>query len=793
MTESTSGDGLLRTLFDEGIAVSACNREEVIARAATPEMAAELRALFDTHDQLPPEPLISVTPALDPERLVGATLGEFQVISYLASGGTADVYVGAQRSPAREVVLKVRRAIHGTSGQLERFLQEAERLAHFSHPGVAHIYGSGVELLSGKPVTWIAMERIDGLPLREWRDASPRLLRERCSVLSRVAEIVAAAHTRGLVHRDISPRNIVVDRDGLPRVMDFGIARTLHQVDDRPTIEGTLGFASPEQEAGHPADRADDVVALGKLAEWLVPNASPGIQSLAARATGSAPDRPSAAEMAASFAHLARAPRWPGALAVVASLVLATVGVWYVTETSARAKAVQAAAEAKEREEALAMEAHARQARAEAKTNEITKIMAALMDASGKFLDTIPGTTPSDALAKAQAAVLDAQEASSAVRWRALEQIATAWRNLGRFDDARDAGLGAASIADTDPDALRMYGPRLRAWAVVMAASGSDLNMARVLLSRSVDELQHFALEIGDGASLPVGADKATEGLHANYAQALGYLSNAASVMGELDQAAYLAELAGPFHRTGVLSGGRLAVSYLVNTARLESRRENHDAAVALASEGLELSSTVNRDDALSHLNVRTLHASVLEAAGRPTEATTAYVDALEQWTLTGGPVHPKTISALTSVGLNAHRCREHDRAVTLLRDAVERGMSALGDRNPATVVANIALARALQGAGGHDIEILELTERVLPIASEINGSPGEWECVLMTLRANSLAKAGRREDALHLIADATARARQLRDGGVMAKKCEDAQATISAEPAQNQQSTPER
>jgi tetratricopeptide (TPR) repeat protein/predicted Ser/Thr protein kinase len=216
------------------------------------------------------------TPTNDvPEAAAGPALppriGRYRILRLLGEGGMGAVYEAEQDNPRRPVALKVIRPGLVSPALLERFAREAQILGRLHHPGVAQIYEAGAAE-DGRP--FFALEFIRGLPLDEYARRRGLDPAARLDLLARVCDAVQHAHEQGVLHRDLKPSNILVDEDGQPKVLDFGIARGLG--DDARTgtgltgtgeLVGTLRYMSPEQVAADPAglDRRSDVYALGVI------------------------------------------------------------------------------------------------------------------------------------------------------------------------------------------------------------------------------------------------------------------------------------------------------------------------------------------------------------------------------------------------------------------------------------------------------------------------------------------------------------------------------------------------
>ncbi len=186
-------------------------------------------------------------------------------------GGQGIVYAATQRSTGRRVALKVLLAGRAsTRRQDQRLEREIELASSISHPGVVTVFDRA-QTDDQSPV--LVMELIDGRPLDTYiRDAAPGPRRV-LELMAEICDIVSAAHQRGVIHRDLKPSNILIDADGAPHVLDFGLAKALEPGQARSLVThegefmGTLAYAGPEQvERGAvAADVRSDVYALGAI------------------------------------------------------------------------------------------------------------------------------------------------------------------------------------------------------------------------------------------------------------------------------------------------------------------------------------------------------------------------------------------------------------------------------------------------------------------------------------------------------------------------------------------------
>ena len=206
--------------------------------------------------------------------IVGKRIGRYLVRQALSSGGMGAVYLADQESPNRRVALKVMRPGMAGPAMLRRFEFEARVLGRLQHPGIAQIFDAGTADLGAGPQPYIVMEYVEGVPVTEFVERERLDSRDRIRLLIRICQAVQHAHNKGIIHRDLKPSNILVDASGQPKILDFGVARSIDP-DLRHTslrtrlgdIIGTLPYMSPEQIGGNPeeVDTRSDVHTLGTL------------------------------------------------------------------------------------------------------------------------------------------------------------------------------------------------------------------------------------------------------------------------------------------------------------------------------------------------------------------------------------------------------------------------------------------------------------------------------------------------------------------------------------------------
>ena len=204
----------------------------------------------------------------------GTTLGRYQIVSPLGQGGMASVYKAFQPALDRYVALKILRSgIVDDPEQRERFEREAKAIARLRHPSIVQVFD--FDSVDGQ--SFIVMEFIDGGTLKtkltELSAAGQRLPRgEAARIIGEVADALDTAHHLGIVHRDVKPSNVLLNRAGRAIMADFGIARILAASGQTQTGVGvgTPEYMSPEQGEGQPVDKQSDIYSLGVMAYELL-------------------------------------------------------------------------------------------------------------------------------------------------------------------------------------------------------------------------------------------------------------------------------------------------------------------------------------------------------------------------------------------------------------------------------------------------------------------------------------------------------------------------------------------
>jgi non-specific serine/threonine protein kinase len=217
----------------------------------------------------------------------GQLIGPYEVKSFLGAGGMGEVYVAFDPRLGREVALKILPAAGAENpGWVARFDREARAVAALNNPNIVAVHDVG----SDGGVPYLVTELLDGETLRDRIAAGPVPLQTALDWARQIARGLAAAHARGIVHRDLKPANLFVTREGLVKILDFGIAKVVGaggldaehestlaaegtEVDDLTTsgaVLGTVGYMSPEQVRGQSADARSDIFSFGAVVYELL-------------------------------------------------------------------------------------------------------------------------------------------------------------------------------------------------------------------------------------------------------------------------------------------------------------------------------------------------------------------------------------------------------------------------------------------------------------------------------------------------------------------------------------------
>ena len=281
--------GRLRALFDAAAELPPDQRAGFLARACGDDVGlqrhvASLLAAGEATGDFLKDAVRGAAAAATPEPgfYVGRQLGAWRLIRELARGGMGAVYL-AERADAEfhgTAAVKIVRDPLASDELLRRFRYEREILAALNHPNIARLYDGGT---TEEGLPYLVMEYVEGEAIDAYCERRRLPLEGRISLLRTVCEAVRYAHQNLIVHRDLKPANILVTGDGIPKLLDFGIAKLLDPGSVAYTVveTGTAlrlltpAYAAPEQVRGRPVTVATDVYALGAVLYRLLTGRAP--------------------------------------------------------------------------------------------------------------------------------------------------------------------------------------------------------------------------------------------------------------------------------------------------------------------------------------------------------------------------------------------------------------------------------------------------------------------------------------------------------------------------------------
>ena len=214
------------------------------------------------------------------QALVGQQIGSYKILSLLGAGGMGEVYLAQDSRLGRKIAFKLLPPQFSKDEERVRRLErEARTASALNHPNIVTIYEMG----QANSVVYIAMEFVEGKTLREVLGQGALPTKQMLQIAVQVADGLAKAHAAGITHRDLKPENLMITKDGLVKILDFGLAKQGPQLgngQESPTLSatatepgvilGTVGYMSPEQASGLGADFRSDQFSLGAILYEMV-------------------------------------------------------------------------------------------------------------------------------------------------------------------------------------------------------------------------------------------------------------------------------------------------------------------------------------------------------------------------------------------------------------------------------------------------------------------------------------------------------------------------------------------
>lgn len=259
----------LAGLFDAALDCDEAGRSALLqeTRRSDAALADRLEALLRAQSHAAPALARGAAAASTPLPALeaGASIGPYHLLDAVGRGGMGEVWRAERVEGALRQTVALKFIGAGDGSLLgPRFLRERALLARLSHPNIARFLDAG-ELPDGRP--WFAAEFVTGQPITAWCEAGRKSPRERVACLLPVLDAIEHAHRQLIVHRDLKPANVLVDDEGHPRLLDFGIAKALNEDEclTHAAAPMTPRYAAPEQLRGEPVSTATDVYGAGVL------------------------------------------------------------------------------------------------------------------------------------------------------------------------------------------------------------------------------------------------------------------------------------------------------------------------------------------------------------------------------------------------------------------------------------------------------------------------------------------------------------------------------------------------
>ena len=264
-------------VFHAVLELSADQREEYLKHACNGDQflyseVSSLISALDKREDFIDEPALQlgfhVLATSNQQSMIGKTIGPYRVFAHLGKGGMGEVYLGEDQRLGRKVALKfLSQEFIGDNWAKRQLQKEAVAVAKLDHPNICAVYG----IEEFEEHTFIVMQYVEGQTLAELIKQQQLQPSEILSYATQIISAVEEAHSHGIIHRDIKPRNIMVTSRGQIKVLDFGLAKTIQtprdtvsidsvsQMSDLGLLQGTVAYMSPEQLRGERLDFRSDV------------------------------------------------------------------------------------------------------------------------------------------------------------------------------------------------------------------------------------------------------------------------------------------------------------------------------------------------------------------------------------------------------------------------------------------------------------------------------------------------------------------------------------------------------
>lgn len=626
-------------------------------------------------------------------------LGPWRLLRMLGSGGMGEVWLGQRTDDVVEQRVAIKRVRVQSQDFRDRLRSERRILARLEHPNIARFIDAGIDE-SGSP--WLVLEYVEGEPITDWCAHQTLSLRARLQLFAKVCNAVQHAHRHLIVHRDLKPANVLVNADGEPKLLDFGIAKLLDGSEEGNTVGAlTPSYAAPEQLRGEPVSTATDVYALGLLLFRLLAGTLPPTRQgsnatiMLARIDDEETQRPSVSAATAATPLPYSAHELRGDLdAIVAQAIRA--------RPEARYGSVAQLASDIERY----LQARPVLARAPTRRYRIARFVQrnqlAVMLGCLAVVALIAGT------------VVSMQQAR-----RAEREAYTAQRELAR----------AEQISDFLGSMYREQDPLTR-------GGEQSVTPQRVL----ADAVVRVGRELS-------GDDRSA-------ARLLHVLGEAQLDLGELPAAQSTLEHAGK--RAQAAGDALLGANIDALRGTLALRQLHQDDAEKLFAAALDTASRLRGSDSLEVARIQARQAVSLVSFGKFKPARGAAEHAQRILARQLGPEHRESINALVILGVIQEQLRDDKAALVTLQSAINRIQSSFGPRD-ARLVTPLQTLGEVQRRTRDFVRARSTLQRGVDIARAQFGSRNSEVSAILVRLGGVERDAGNLQQAIHVLDQAEA------------------------------------
>jgi len=304
----------IKNIYQQALDVEAADRRAFVDKACDGEasLVSEIMALLDVPTRSASnigDIVGAASAALGGELGKGERIGPYRLLRIIGQGGMGHVYLAerADEEFEQRVAIKMVNWVGASPSMIERFRVERQILANLEHPNIARMLDGG---RTPNGVPYLVMEYVDGVSILDYAQSQMLSINDRLHLFLQICDAVQYAHRKLVVHRDIKPSNILIAQGGVPKLLDFGIAKFLDEEGDQALTRAdarvlTPEFASPEQLLGVAVTTATDVWGLGLMLYQLLSEetpfdfsskTSPEIRELICHTTPNAPSKAALAE-----------------------------------------------------------------------------------------------------------------------------------------------------------------------------------------------------------------------------------------------------------------------------------------------------------------------------------------------------------------------------------------------------------------------------------------------------------------------------------------------------------------